>query len=81
MMATLTIKNIPDELYRQLKERATQHHRSINGEVISCLEKSLVSTRVDPEEFLEQVRALRRRMPRVFVTEKSLRQAKNWGRL
>ncbi|MDQ3254247.1 MAG: Arc family DNA-binding protein, partial [Acidobacteriota bacterium] len=33
-MATLTIKNLPDDLYQQLKRTAAQHRRSINSEVI-----------------------------------------------
>jgi plasmid stability protein len=79
-MATLTIKNIPEKLRERLKESAAQHRRSINGEAISCLEKALVGSRVEPEEFLAQVRSLRARMPRVFVTERDLRAAKNRGR-
>jgi len=78
-MATLTIENIPDELCQRLRERAAGHHRSLNGEVIFCLEKVLVASRVEPEEFLARVRPLRRRIPRVLVTEKSLRVAKNLG--
>ena len=42
-MATLTIKNIPDEVYEQLKQRAARHRRSVNSEVIVCLEKVLGS--------------------------------------
>jgi plasmid stability protein len=79
-MATLTIKNIPEKLRERLKESAALHRRSINGEAISCLEKALVGNRLDPEEFLAQVRSLRARMPRVFVTERDLRAAKNQGR-
>ncbi|MGD0460019.1 MAG: Arc family DNA-binding protein [Terriglobia bacterium] len=79
-MATLTIKNIPEGLRERLKESAAQHRRSINGEAISCLEKVLVGNRLDPEDFLAQVRSLRARMPRVFVTERDLRVAKNQGR-
>jgi plasmid stability protein len=79
-MATLTIKNIPEKLRERLKESAAQHRRSINGEAICCLEKALVDNRVDPEEFLARARALRARMPRVFVTERDLRAAKNQGR-
>ena len=41
-MPSLTIKNIPDELYVELKHTAEQHHRSINSEVIVCLEQSLL---------------------------------------
>jgi len=62
-MATLTIKNIPEGLRERLKESAAQHRRSINGEAISCLEKVLVGNRLDPEDFLAQVRSLRARMP------------------
>jgi plasmid stability protein len=79
-MATLTIKNIPEKLRERLKESAAQHRRSINGEAISCLERALIGNRLEPEEFLAQVRSLRARMPRVFVTERDLRLAKNQGR-
>ncbi len=33
-MPALTIKNIPDELYNELKLVAEQHQRNINSEVI-----------------------------------------------
>ena len=79
-MATLTIKNIPERLRQRLRESAEQHRRSINGEAIFCLEKALVGSRVDPEEFLARARALRARTPKVFATERDLRFAKNQGR-
>ena len=79
-MATLTIKNVPEKLRERLRESAAQHRRSINGEAISCLERALIGNRLDPEDFLAQVRSLRARMPRVFVTERDLRAAKNQGR-
>ena len=79
-MATLTIKNLPEKLHKSLKASAGQHRRSINSEAIACLEKVLTSTRVDPEEFLARVRALRESTPKLFVTDEDLRKAKNWGR-
>ncbi len=79
-MATLTIKNIPEKLRKRLKESAAQHRRSINSEAISCLETVLISTRVDPVEFLEQARALRQRRRRLYLTDRFLRAAKNEGR-
>ena len=79
-MATLTIKNIPEELRKRLKESAARHRRSMNEEAISCLQNALVGDRVNPKDFLAQVRSLRARMPRVFVTERDLRVAKNQGR-
>ena len=79
-MATLTIKNVPEKLHQRLKESAALHRRSINNETISCLEKVLVATRVDPKEFLAEVDAMRKRMPHAYLTEKFLRAAKNEGR-
>ena len=79
-MPTLTIRNTAEKLYQRLEESAAQHRRSINGEAISCLEKALVGNRLDPEVFLAQVRSLRASMPRVFVTERDLRAARNQGR-
>ena len=29
-MATITLKNIPADLHRELKKRAEEHHRSLN---------------------------------------------------
>lgn len=79
-MATLTIKNIPEKVRRRLRESAAEHRRSVNSEAIACLEKALISTRVDPSEFLARVDALRKRMPRIYLTEELLRAAKNEGR-
>jgi plasmid stability protein len=40
-MATLNIKNLDDELYRKLKERAEEQHRSIAQEVTHILAQTL----------------------------------------
>jgi len=40
-MATLNIKNLPDELYAQLKQRAKQEHRSVSQEVVHLLTRAL----------------------------------------
>ena len=58
-MASITVKNIPEDLYERLKTVASAHHRSINSEVINCLE-TLLKTRVLPvEERLNRIRSLR----------------------
>jgi plasmid stability protein len=36
-MASITLKDIPPELHRELKNRAIAHHRSLNKEVIATL--------------------------------------------
>ncbi len=36
----ISIKNVPEELVRALKERAKRNHRSLQGEVLAVLEDS-----------------------------------------
>ena len=59
-MATLTLKNVPDDLHRRLKARAEQNHRSLNREAIRCLEAS-VRLDVEPvrDEAWDRVRETR----------------------
>jgi len=59
MPATITLKNIPDDIYARLKEAADAHHRSLNSEVIACLERTLLPARVPPQERLARARQLR----------------------
>lgn len=40
-MATLNVKNFPDELYERLKERAERRRRSMAQEVTWIVEKAL----------------------------------------
>jgi len=79
-MASLTLKNIPDELYARLKRSAAGHKRSINSEVLVCLEKVLQPRRVDPDSLLARARAIRGRLGNVYLTDRDLREAKNSGR-
>ena len=78
-MATMTLKNVPDELYEQLKRSAERHRRSVNKEAITCLERAL-GPRTDAAELLEQIRAARAQMRGVYVTDDDLRAARDEGR-
>ena len=78
-MATMTIKNIPDELYEELKQRAAANRRSVNNEVIVLIERAVQYQVQDPNEVLERVRALREKLD-VYVTEDEITAAKNAGR-
>ena len=52
MGMAITVKNIPDAIYGSLKAAAEANHRSLNGEVIACLERVLMPTRISNEEHL-----------------------------
>ena len=64
-MATITLKNIPADLHRDLKKRAEEHHRSLNKEIIATLKGAtsgaipLDSTKL--EESVRRARSLFRR--------------------
>lgn len=79
-MRTLTVKGIPDKLYKRLRQSAIEHRRTVSGEVITCLERSLLAKRMDPDEFLGRVEALRDRLALPPLTDDFLRAAKIAGR-
>ena len=45
-MATLYVRNIPEELYRALRKRARQHHKTIAEQICTMLEESLPTASV-----------------------------------
>ena len=79
-MATITIKNIPDDLYADLKHTAAQNRRSINSEVIISIERAVRSSRIEPDELLEKIRVLREATAVYTLTDDILDNAINEGR-
>ena len=74
MPAAITLKNVPDEIYEKLKAAAAAHHRSVNKEVIACLEQAYSPTKVGVEERLAQIRKFRGSLgPRKFKSRDILR--------
>lgn len=78
-MATLTIKNLPDEIYAALSRSAKKNRRSINSEAVVQLEKSL-ETDIGSSITLEEIRELRKKTKGLFLTDEILQLAKNEGR-
>lgn len=79
-MPNLTIKNVPAPLLRKLKSRAASQRRSLNSEVIACLETFVQPTPVDAEALLAEARAVRI-TPKRPVTDRMLNRFKRAGRL
>ena len=51
MGINLSIKNVPEELAKQLRERARRHHRSLQGELRAILEEAVRGpVRLSPKE-------------------------------
>ena len=58
MPANLSIKNMPDELLDQLRARARENHRSLQGELLSILEEALSPSRINIQNLHKGVRKL-----------------------
>lgn len=78
-MPSLTIKNIPDDLYHVLKHSAEAHRRSLNSEVIVCIEKALLAHTRSPEQCLQNARALRANI-KSRLSSAEIKKAINAGR-
>ncbi len=64
MPTNLSIKNAPDDVVARLRKRAAQHHRSLQGELLTILEEAVRTPRpVTIDEVLEEVRRLRLETP------------------
>jgi len=79
-MPTITVKNIPADLYEQLKHAAEMNRRSINSEIIVCIERALKSRNSEIADILQQARKLRERTAHYQNHSEELRQAKQEGR-
>lgn len=80
MPTTITIKNIPSDLYALLKQNAASNRRSINSEVIAIIENSLCDKKLSPDDFLVSARKLREKTKRFVLTDDLITQTKNEGR-
>lgn len=68
-MATLHVRNVPDELYRKLQIHAEVEHRSLSAEVIDLLESGVAARDRGAKtmEILERLRVTRESLPAVPV--------------
>jgi plasmid stability protein len=60
-MPNLSIKNVPETLLQELRERAARHHRSLQGELMALLAAAVASSSspVSPDATSELPRARR----------------------
>lgn len=79
-MPVLTIKSMPVPLYRRLKQRAVAHRRSLNSEILVCLEQAVAAEPAEPRAVLARADALRQRLRVPRLTDARLRAAKAAGR-
>ena len=79
-MVTITLENIPDDLFDRLKRRARIHRRSVDGELIHCLETILRPGELSTEERLDRIRSLRPQIDPSAIREEDILEAIAEGR-
>jgi antitoxin FitA len=78
-MPSITIKNIPEEVYDRIKLRAETNRRSINSEIIECLDQITRPRKMSPQEVIETAKRLRDSIDG-FIDEQSVSKAIRKGR-
>ena len=69
MSINLSIKNVPKEWVEHLRQRASKHHRSLQGELLSILEDSLnQQNKISPQSLLTELRQRGLRTPKESAT-------------
>lgn len=61
MPASITIRDIPDEVYAKIKERAELNHRSVNSEVVVYLKRLVQNQRRNPEELINRAEQIKKK--------------------
>lgn len=79
-MASITVKNIPEDIYDRLKQSAKANRRSINGEIIVIIEDAVKSRKIAPEVLLVRARQLREKTADYTITDDEFTLAKQAGR-
>jgi antitoxin FitA len=81
LMSSITVKNIPDDLYERLRQSAAANHRSINKEIIACIEAAVCGrSKMDVETILAHARRLREQIGTLPITDEELTKAKQASR-
>ncbi len=78
-MATITLKDIPQNVHKALKQRAKRNGRSLNREVLAILVSSVMPRMVDVDAYLVEIRQHREILPG-RLTDDLLEEAKRTGR-
>ena len=80
MPTTITLKGIPDEIYAQLKASAEANRRSLNSEVIACLETLLMPRKTTVLEHVAKAREVRLLQKKGMFKPKDVDRFKRAGR-
>lgn len=79
-MPTITLKGLPEALYERLKLQAAANRRSLNSEVLVCLEHAVASQGPDAASILARIERMQENLNVQPFNEHELQAAKEHGR-
>ena len=80
-MRAITVKNIPDNLYQRLKQSATENRRSLNSEILVCIERTVQNRKhEDVQDILARARKMRQKTRGHVLTDRKFDEMKTAGR-
>jgi plasmid stability protein len=83
-MATLTIRNLPEDVYERLRARAAQHKRSMEAEARDIMSTAVRPSREAADEAIRRMQEMVARLPKKqrdqFTVDNFLAERrKMWG--
>ena len=79
-MPNITLRGIPDDIHMELKAAAKRNHRSLNGEILARLTRSVRPLPADRAELLERIEERRDAIGSVDLDDEPIRELRNQGR-
>lgn len=77
----ITLKNVPDNLHKVLRDRAAGNRRSLNNEALLILEKALLPSRVNSSLDTKLIKIDQKRVKMsVSLTDEMIEKAISEGR-
>jgi hypothetical protein len=80
IMPAITIKNVPNELYDDIKKSASKNLRSINNEIIFRLKKTLSHRKTNPNNLISKINKINSIISLPDLNDDFISKAKNEGR-
>jgi plasmid stability protein len=82
-MSQLELRDIPEQLFVKLQDRAAEHGRSIEDEAIECIAEAVgTDEKKKPRRrpTLEEIAGFRASLGDIYITEEEIQAAKRKGR-
>ncbi|MBU3918006.1 hypothetical protein KKA14_20960 [bacterium] len=78
-MATITVRNVPDSVYRDLQKESKKENRSLNGQVLQIF-KDYINQKKPTETILKDIEALHEKVGSINFSQEEIKTIIEEGR-